>query len=291
MHAQLIPIIAPVLICTAIGYLWARLGRSFDTQFVGSLVLMLGTPCLIFSTVVKMDLKMADFGAMSLMAIGVLSLTALTAWPILKITKLSVRGYLPSVMMPNAGNVGLPLCMFAFGDAGLAYGTAFFIVASITMFTVGLSISAGSFSAREVFRIPVIYSVAAAFAFTFTGTPAPLWLVNTTTLIGGITIPLMLITLGISLAQLRVRGLYRSLALSVVRISFGFLIAWAFAEILDLDRVSRGVLILQSSMPVAMFTYIIAERYKTEPEDVAGMAVISTFLMFVILIPLLWFVL
>ena len=291
MHAQLIPIIAPVMICTAIGYFWARLGRPFDTQFIGSLVLMLGTPCLIFSTVVKMDLKMADFGAMSLMAFGVISLTALMAWPILKAAKLSVRGYLPPVMMPNAGNVGLPLCMFAFGDVGLAYGTAFFIVASIMMFTVGLSISAGSFSLREVFRIPVIYAVVAAFAFTFTGTAAPVWIVNTTSLIGGITIPLMLITLGISLAQLKVTGLYRSLVLSTLRISAGFLIALAFAEVFDLDRVSRGVLILQSSMPVAIFTYVIAERHKTEPEDVAGMAVISTFLMFVILPPLLWFVL
>jgi malate permease and related proteins len=291
MHAQLIPIIAPVMICTAIGYFWARLGRPFDTQFIGSLVLMLGTPCLIFSTVVKMDLKIADFGAMSLMAFGVISLTALVAWPILKAAKLSVRGYLPPVMMPNAGNVGLPLCMFAFGDVGLAYGTAFFIVASIMMFTVGLSISAGSFSLREVFRIPVIYAVVAAFAFTFTGTAAPVWIVNTTSLIGGITIPLMLITLGISLAQLKVTGLYRSLVLSTLRISAGFLIALAFAEVFDLDRVSRGVLILQSSMPVAIFTYVIAERYKTEPEDVAGMAVISTFLMFVILTPLLWFVL
>ena len=234
---------------------------------------------------------MADFGAMSLMALGVISLTALAAWPILKVTKLSVRAYLPAVMMPNAGNVGLPLCMFAFGEAGLAYGTAFFIVASLTMFTAGLSISAGSFSFREVFRIPVIYAVAAAFAFTFTGTSVPIWLVNTTSLIGGITIPLMLITLGISLAQLRITGLYRGLALSVLRISAGFLIALAFAEAFDLDRISRGVLILQSSMPVAIFTYVIAERYHTEPEDVAGMAVISTFLMFVILTPLLWFVL
>ncbi|MEQ8194932.1 MAG: AEC family transporter [Rhodospirillales bacterium] len=291
MTAQLAPIIAPVLICAGIGYAWARIGRTFDTQLIGSLVIMLGAPCLVFTTVTKMDVKLDDFGIMSLSALCVFVVIAVLAAPLLKTAGLSIRGFLPVLSLNNTGNMGLPLCLFAFGETGLAYGMAYFIVSTLLMFTFGISVSAGSFSIREVLKIPIPYAIVAAFAFTFTGTKVPLWLGNTTGLIGGITIPLMLITLGISLARLRVSGLVRALILSVLRMAAAFGIAVLLADFLGLDKTARGVLILQSSMPAAVVTYVLAERYKTEPEEVAGIVVVSTTLMIFILPALLWFVL
>jgi hypothetical protein len=291
MIAQLAPIIAPVLICAGIGYAWARVGRTFDTQLIGSLVIMLGAPCLVFTTVTRMDVKLDDFGIMSLAGLCVIAVITVLAAPLLKIAGLSIRGYLPVLSMNNTGNMGLPLCLFAFGETGLAYGMAYFVVSTMLMFTFAISVSAGSFSVREVLKIPIPYAIAAAFAFTFTGTEVPLWLGNTTGLIGGITIPLMLITLGISLARLRVSGLVRATVLSVLRMMVAFAVAVLLAHVLELDKTARGVLILQSTMPAAVVTYVLAERYKTEPEEVAGIVVVSTALMIAVLPALLWFVL
>ncbi|MEX2451848.1 MAG: AEC family transporter [Rhodospirillales bacterium] len=291
MIAQLAPIIAPVLICAGIGYAWARIGRTFDTQLIGSLVIMLGAPCLVFTTVTRMDVKLDDFGIMSLAALCVIAVITVLAVPLLKIAGLSIRGYLPVLSMNNTGNMGLPLCLFAFGETGLAYGMAYFVVSTMLMFTFAISVSAGSFSVREVLKIPIPYAIAAALGFTFTGTPVPVWLNNTTTMIGGITIPLMLITLGISLARLRVSGLVRATVLSALRMMVAFAVAVLLAHMLELDKTARGVLILQSTMPAAVVTYVLAERYKTEPEEVAGIVVVSTALMIVVLPALLWFVL
>jgi hypothetical protein len=101
----------------------------------------------------------------------------------------------------------------------------------------------------------------------------------------------MLITLGISLARLRVSGLVRATVLSVLRMMVAFAVAVLLAHVLGLDKTARGVLILQSTMPAAVVTYVLAERYKTEPEEVAGIVVVSTALMIAVLPALLWFVL
>jgi predicted permease len=101
----------------------------------------------------------------------------------------------------------------------------------------------------------------------------------------------MLITLGISLARLKVASVPRSLALSALRLVMGFAIGLALAAALGLDGATRGVLIVQLSMPVAVFNYLFAQRYKTAPEEVAGMVVMSTALSFASLPLLLWFVL
>jgi hypothetical protein len=124
-----------------------------------------------------------------------------------------------------------------------------------------------------------------------TGTTPPKWIDTTTELLGGIVIPMMLITLGISLARLGVKSIPRSLGLSVLRLAMGFAVGIGVGAALGLEGTAREVLIVQSSMPVAVFNYLFALRYNTAPEEVAGMVLISTVLSFVTLPLLLWFVL
>jgi predicted permease len=187
--------------------------------------------------------------------------------------------------------MGLPLCLFAFGEPGLALAIVFFAVSSMLQFTVGVGIAAGSADPRRLLRLPLIYAVAAALAVMATGAPVPAWLANTAELIGGLTIPLMLFALGVSLARLQIGSLRRSLALSLVRIlggvALGFGIGWA----LGLSDAARGVLAIQSAMPVAVFNYLFAQLYRREPAEVAGMIVLSTLISFATLPALLLLVL
>ena len=118
----------------------------------------------------------------------------------------------------------------------------------------------------------------------------PDFIVNTTRILGGLTVPLMLITLGVSLAGLGVSSLPRAVLLSVMRIGVGFLVGWGTAEVFGFEGAARGVLILQCAMPVAVFNFLFAERYNNQPEEVAGLVVISTIMSFATLPFLLAFV-
>jgi predicted permease len=258
----------------------------FDNEMVTSLVTNLATPCLIFSTLAKLEVSPHDFGQIAgaavLSGIGF----AILGRIVLAVLKLPSHSYLPALMFPNTGNLGLPLCLFAFGPAGLALGLGCFTVASFTQFTIGIAMAAGEWSLKRLARTPIIYALIAALAFMLTGTAAPKWLLNTTSLMGGVAIPLMVTALGVSLAQLRVTRLPLALGLSIVRVGGGFLIGWAVATVLELDGVLRGVLMIQASMPTAVFNYLFAVRFRRQPADVAGIIVISTLIVFAIL-PLL----
>ncbi len=286
VYSDMAAIISPIFICAAIGFVWGRLQRPFDVELVTALVSSVGTPCLIGATLTSVEIDLQAVGVMAgatllafagFAAIGILALR----W-----SGLALHSFLPALIFPNSGNMGLPLCLFAFGDTGLAFAIVFFTIASTLQFTLGIGIAAGTFAPGQLLRMPQLYAVGFALLFLTTGTPVPGWLANTLDLLGGLTIPLMLIALGVALARLRVISIRRSLVLSLGRLGIGLatglVVAWAF----DLSGVARGVLIVQSAMPVAVFSYLFAQLYRRAPEEVAGMVVISTAISFATL-PLL----
>jgi len=286
VFAELAAIIAPILVAAGIGFAWARLGRPFPTDFVTPLVTQVGTPFLVFAALAKQPLDLAALGQMAgatLLAFAAFAVVGIVA---LRILGLPIHSYLPALMFPNAGNMGLPLCLFAFGERGLALAIVFFGVGSMLQFTVGIGIAAGRVELGRLARLPLLYAIAAALAMNGAGAPVPRWLANTAGLIGGITIPLMLLALGVSLGQLAVGRLGRSVLLSLLRLLPGAAIGLALGFALDLDAAAAGVLAIQSAMPVAVFNYLFAAMYQREPVEVAGMIVVSTLISFLTL-PLL----
>jgi len=98
-----------------------------------------------------------------------------------------------------------------------------------------------------------------AVFFLFTGTPVPEWLFNTTKLIGDLTIPLLLFTLGVSLTQLKLGQLRVPVVWSLVRLAMGFGVGVALVSLLHFTRPAAAVVILQCSMPAAVFSYLFAK--------------------------------
>lgn len=286
MFQTLTAIIAPILIVCAIGFAWGRTGRPFDSALVTALVTTIGTPCLIASTLTKLKPDAAQLGSMVLITLICFAGFAIVGVIALRLMKLPFDSYLPALMFPNTGNMGLPLALFAFGEKGLALAIIFFVVSATLQFTVGVGIASGSADLRRLARMPLLYAVALSLVFLATGWSVPLWLDNTLDLLGGLTIPLMLIALGVSLAQLQVRSLHRALGLSFLRVFSGFVIGYAVAWAFGLEGVARGVVVLQCSLPVAVFNYLFAKLYNRAPEEVAGLVVVSTIISFATL-PLL----
>lgn len=291
MFTEILTVIAPVGVLAAIGFAWDRKGLPFDTNMVAYLVTNLGAPCLIVSTLLANRPDLDVIAGMALAALMVVAVVALIAGVGLHLTGQSLKVYLPALTFPNSGNIGIPLCLFAFGDDGLALSVSFFSVMALTQFTLGISIAAGRMSAAAVFGNPVMWAAVLSFVLLVADAELPRWISGSVDTLAGMVIPLMLMSLGISLSRLKPNALMRSTIYSVLRLLLGFGAGVCVAWMMDLDGVARAAVIIQAAMPTAVFNYLFAVRYDNQPSEVAGIVVVSTVLSFLTLPLLLAYVL
>lgn len=276
MFGPILAAVFPVLAVAGLGFVWVRAKRPFENAMFTPLVVDIGTPCLIFATFAKTSIPPAGFAAIALASVTAIGCFGVLAAAILPLAGLRVRTFLPSLTFPNNGNLGLPLAAYAFGERGLGYAIVFYAICMIGQFTVGQAVAAGSANWRGMLRLPLIYAVLAGVAISVWKVALPSWLMNTVSLIGGMTIPLMLLMLGASLARLQIAVISRAVMLSVLRIGSGACIGLAIAMLFNLDATARSVLIMQCAMPVAVYNYLFAQRWNNQPEEVAGLVVVST---------------
>jgi hypothetical protein len=129
----------------------------------------------------------------------------------------------------------------------------------------------------------VVYAVAIALALMATGTRPPKFVAGALETLGYMAIPIMLLALGVSLARLSPGKIRVSGFVAVLRLALGFAGGWGVATLFGLDGAARGVLIIQSAMPAAVFNYLWAQVYGRDSAAVAGVVVISTALAFLLL--------
>ena len=276
MITPILAAVIPVLITAGIGFLWVRSGRMFETATLTPLVVDIGTPCLIFATFAKTSIAPASFAVMALASVTAIVGFALVSGVFLFLSRLPLRTFLPVMSFPNNGNLGLPLALYAFGQEGLGYAIVFYAICMIAQFTVGQAIAAGAANWRGMLRMPLIYAVALGVAVSVWGLRLPNWFSQTISLIGGMTIPLMLLMLGASLARLPVETISRAAVLAAIRIGSGAAIGVLIAVLLGVDGIARSILILQCAMPPAVYNYLFAQRWNNQPEEVASVIVVAT---------------
>ncbi len=281
MYAQLVPILAPVFIVTLIGYGWARLSIPFQREFLTGLVMQIGVPCLILNGVVQLEADASQFLAMIGYALIALTTCTIIGALLLRPLGQPLRSYLPPIAFGNAGNLGLPLCLFAFGQQGLGLAIGFYLVGSVAQFIAGPLFQGREPMWRTLLTTPVNYAAIAGVLLLSTGTTLPLWLANTVELLAGVAIPLMMLALGHSLGSFRVQRLPLAAGLAVARLGLGLAVGFAITLAFGLTGIERGVVLVQSAMPVAVFSYLLAARYDRHPEDIAGAIVLSTLMAFV----------
>jgi predicted permease len=268
--------VVPVLATSAVGFIWVRSGRPLESATLTRLIADLGTPCLIVSTLMRTRVTPQAFGALALATATAVVGFALAGSAALLSSRLRLRTYLPSIAFPNTGNLGLPLSLYAFGQEGLGLAVVFFAMCSIANYTLGQAMAAGTANFKAMARAPILYATGLGVAASVWRLEPPPALANALSLVGGMTVPLMLLMLGASLGRLRVGALHRALFVTLLRIGLGTATGIAVAALYRLHGVSRSVLVLQCSMPVAVYNYLFAELWNNEPEEVAGLVVVST---------------
>lgn len=285
MISEIAAIVIPVFVLASIGYGWVRIGFEYDFTFITRLTLEIGTPCLIFGTLVKAKIDFIAFQEIALAAISLYCVLGLLAWGALRAVGLSLQTYLSPFIFSNSGNVGLPLCLFAFGPEGLAYGIAIFATMAVANFSAGVWIVSGKPAPWDALKQPMVYAALLGAVFLAQGWSLPVWVGNTVDLAGQFVIPLMLITLGASIASLPSEAPWRIIGLSLLKFALSGTVALGVAWSFGLSGVAFGVFMLQAMTPVPVTSYLLAARFQAGGPEVARFVMIST-LLSVLIIPI-----
>ncbi|MDD9717207.1 AEC family transporter [Dinoroseobacter sp. PD6] len=279
-------IVAPVFLLAGLGFGWVRLGWDYPLEFVTRMGMTLAVPCLIFTALMQTEIDPAALSTVSLATLSAyIAITVVFAIYIRAVGDRQ-RDYLAPLTFGNTGNLGLPLALFAFGETGLSYGVVVFAAMAIYSFTFGTWVVAGGGSLRKVIQEPMVAATLLGALFLWQGWQTPVFLTNALELIGQLAIPLMLITLGVAIAGLRPGRIGKALWLSVFKLVVCVAISWTIGRAFALEPVAFGVLVLQVSTPVAVTSYLMAQKYRADADAVAGLVVVST-LVSVVALPLL----
>ena len=269
-------IVAPVFILAGIGFTWVKIGLEYRVEFVTRFAMMMAVPCLIFTALMKTEIEPVALSELMLAGIATYAAVCVLAFIFTRVFQLDIRTYLMPLISGNTGNLGLPLCLFAFGQAGFGYAVVVFAITNILAFTLGVWVVAGGGSYKRLFQEPLVAGTFLGLLFMWQGWETPRFLTNALELIGQMAIPMMLITLGVAVARLRSGQMSRAIWISLSKVAIGAGSAAMVGLVFGLPHEALAVLVLQLSMPVAVTSYLLAEKYGADADAVAGLVVVST---------------
>ena len=274
--AQLFPIIIPIIIIIFVGYIWNKIGNNLNQTEITNIITWIGAPCLIFNTLIKLESSVFLLKDMILSAIFMVLSMFLFSYILLKLINFPIRTFINPMSFSNSGNLGMTISLFAYGSLGLELAVIVFMITSILHFTLGISIWSGNWSPRFLIKTPVIYAVFLALSINFFSIELPKTLTNTTSVLAGITIPLLLFTMGISLNKISYKLDYKIIILIILRIFMALSMAYLIIYLLNIDGIAKNIILLQAFLPAPIFTYLFASQYNVQPDKVANYLMTST---------------
>lgn len=291
MLLDILDITVPVLLILGLGSALYILKIHFDSKTIGILIIKIATPCLTFTTLVKTDFTLAELSQSGLAALLVMALVAAFSFPFIRFQGDRLGPYMSCLLHPNSGNLPLPLCLLAFGEAGLALAFPYFVVISVSQNTFGYAMIAGTLKWKELLFHPIVVSVTAALIVKIADVPIPEMILTTTSYLGYTAIPLPLLLLGYALPQISAGNLKKGIIYAFARLLFGSLGGLSAIYVIGLSGMIAGVVMIMACMPVALLNFIIAVERDVEPYTIGGMVIISSLTMITLIPVLVWLVL
>jgi malate permease and related proteins len=242
-------------------------------------------PCLVFSLIVTSELDAAQFGQLIAFSLAVtLSMVAiaLAVGRALGWSPAKVDGLVLSVAFLNAGNFGLSVVLFSFGDEGLALATVIFVATNLLSNTVAAFFAARSNGgARQALlktlRLPGLYAFLLALLVRLADAEVPAMLMSPVSLVGRAAVPVMLMMLGLQLSQTRLGTQYREVGLGVfLRLVVGALVGIGLAPLMGLQGLARNVAVVEAATPTAVTSSLMAIEFGADAEYVTGVIFFST---------------
>ena len=283
---KLFDVLFPVFLTIGIGYWYGKKDPKFNTKFITTFAGTVGLPAIIFYSLTTTDISIELFLRFSYYITLYVLIFSIIGLIILKILKKDIYRLLPPLILPNTGNMGMPLCLFAYGKMGLAIATAITSMILVFHFSVNILLASKKFSLKPLLKCIPVYALLVSLVFVYFKIPAPKFLENATFLIGYSTIFLVLMSLGIALSKLKVFAVKETLIYSFIRVIIGPIVGLGFVKFFNLTGVEAGVMFIQASMPSAVLTFLVSEIYSSKKisTNIASTVALSTFLSFFTLI-------
>ena len=282
IYIKIFEVIFPVFFVIGVGYYLGKKNPKFDTNFITNFAGNIGTPAMIFYTVTTTGITLSIFVSYFFYALLMIGGFAIIGLILLFFLKKDLSMELPPLILPNTGNMGIPICLFAYGTVGLGVASAIASVIILFHFTLGIFLAKKSFSLDVVIKSPPVYAIIISILFLYFQIKTPLFLENTTFLLTYATIFLVLMSLGIALTRFKF-SLKDSIILSLCRVILGPIIAFIIIYNFDLSGFAAGVLLIQSAMPSAILNYLVGSMYspKKVVDSIASTIVVSTLMSFI----------
>lgn len=274
MLLRIVSIIFPLFAIVLAGWLYGRRHRP-DMALANQLNMDVFVPALVFAALAGKSFDLLSYQALAVGGIAVVLGSGALAWPLARLLKVDSKTFLPPMMFNNSGNMGLPLAVLAFGEAALPAAVVLFLVENLLHFSLGVWMLDHRARLSSLWRLPMMLAALAGLAISLSG--VALWppLLTAIRMLGDISIPLLLFTLGVRLADATFHAWGIGLAGAVARPVLGMLIAWGAGWALGLSPQHQGMLLVFGALPPAVLNYVFAERYAQEPDKVASIVMVG----------------
>lgn len=290
MVGQIFNIVFPIFAIVLVGYLYARRHLP-DMAAANKVNIDIFVPALIFDVLSGKDFNLGDYQLLALGGGLIVLGSGLLAWPIARLLGYRIRTFVPPMMFNNSGNMGLPLALFAFGEAALPAAVMLFIISNTLHFSLGMKMLDSRASLIGLLKIPMLIATIAGLAVAITPIQIPSLLAIPIEMMGQVSIPLMLFSLGVRLIHVEWRAWRIGLAGAIVCPLTGILIALALGTIFQLDDMQYAILLLFGALPPGVLNFMLAERFDQQPELVASIVMIGNLASILVIPGMLYFVL
>ncbi|MDC5820491.1 AEC family transporter [Vibrio europaeus] len=275
MFQQVVGILFPVFALVAVGY---SVGRWLKPDFkpINRINMDAFTPALVFSSLVAMQLDTQQVPLLTASLVAVL-LPGLVMIPVCKMSKLRYKAWAPPHMFRNSGNLAIPLFTYTFGDTALASAVLLFVVSACIHISLGLALLSEGNPFKQIIKMPIFLAASTALILNLSGIGVWSPLYEATVLLGQAAVPVMLLSLGAQMCNMRMSGLKVGMLCTLQSLFTG---AIAFAVIyffIPLPTMQLQMMVLFTMLPPAVMNYLFAERFQIEPTKVASMVLFGNF--------------
>ena len=282
--------IFPVFFIVGIGFLLGKKNPNFDTSFITTYAGNFGTPALVIFAITAGSVTFDVFKEFFFYSLILLSAFGVVGLIFLVLMKKDYIRELPTFILPNTGNMGIPICLFAYGELGMGIAAAISSLVVLLHFTLNIFLAKRAFDFQTIFKSPAFYAIIVTVLFLYFEQPVPQFVMNTVMLLAYGMIVMILMSLGVALTQMKVFSFKDAIITSTGRVIIGPIIGLAVIKLFDLSGVSAGVILIQSSMPSAILCYLVASMYspKVIVDNISSTIVVST-IMSLVTIPITLF--
>ena len=290
IYLKLFEVLFPVFFIVGIGFLLGKKNPNFDTSFITTYAGNFGTPALVIFALTAGGVTFDIFKEFFFYALILLSAFGIIGLIFLVLMKKDYIRELPTFILPNTGNMGIPICLFAYGELGMGIAAAISSLVVLLHFTLNIFLAKRAFDFQTIFKSPAFYAIIITVLFLYFEQPVPQFVMNTVMLLAYGMIVMILMSLGVALTQMKVFSFKDAVITSTGRVILGPIIGFILIKIFGLTGISAGVVLIQSSMPSAILCYLVASMYSPKEivDNISSTIVVST-VMSLVTIPITLF--